>query len=121
MRMSTRSGTPSAPIIAPIRPSISPSLPLMRKPASQSEAKPINDFIYLSEGLSNAYLITTAEGRIVVNTGMGFESPVHKRNFDAVDPSPLRAIILTQGHPDHVGGVDREVADHPHRHHHRRQ
>jgi alkyl sulfatase BDS1-like metallo-beta-lactamase superfamily hydrolase len=75
-------------------------------PASQTEATRINDFIYLSEGLSNSYLITTSEGRIVVNTGMGFEAQVHKRNFDAVDSGPLRYILLTQGHVDHVGGVD---------------
>ena len=76
------------------------------QPASQPAAQKINDFIYLSEGLSNSYMITTAEGRIVINTGMGFEAPVHKRNFDAVDSSPLRYILLTQGHVDHVGGVD---------------
>ncbi len=76
------------------------------QPASQSQATRINDFIYLSEGLSNAWLITTPEGRIVVNTGMGFEAPVHKRNFDAVDPRPVRYILLTQGHVDHVGGVN---------------
>jgi len=76
------------------------------QPASQLEATKINDFIYLSEGLSNAFLITTAEGRIVVNTGMGFEAPVHKRNFDAVDDGPTRYILLTQGHVDHVGGTD---------------
>jgi alkyl sulfatase BDS1-like metallo-beta-lactamase superfamily hydrolase len=76
------------------------------QPASQPAAEKINDFIYLSEGLSNSYLITTPEGRIVINTGMGFEAPVHKRNFDAIDASPLRYILLTQGHVDHVGGVD---------------
>ena len=76
------------------------------QPASQPEARKINDFIYLSEGLSNSYLITTPEGRVVINTGMGFEAPVHKRNFDAVDDSPVRYILLTQGHVDHVGGVD---------------
>jgi alkyl sulfatase BDS1-like metallo-beta-lactamase superfamily hydrolase len=76
------------------------------QPACQSEAKPINDFIYLSEGLSNAFLVVTSEGRVVINTGMGFEAPVHKRNFDAVDPAPVRYILLTQGHVDHVGGVD---------------
>jgi len=91
-----------------------PSPPLYRsrpggfdiQPACQSEAKPINDFIYLSEGLSNAFLVVTSEGRVVINTGMGFEAPVHKRNFDAVDPAPVRYILLTQGHVDHVGGVD---------------
>ena len=76
------------------------------QPASQPEARPINDFIYVSEGLSNSYLITTSEGRVVINTGMGFEAPIHKRNYDAVDDGPLRYILLTQGHVDHVGGVD---------------
>ena len=76
------------------------------QPASQAEAQKINDFIYLSEGLSNSYLITTPEGRVVINTGMGFEAPIHKRNFDAVDDGPVRYILVTQGHVDHVGGVD---------------
>ena len=76
------------------------------QPASQAEAQKIDDIIYLSEGLSNSYLIRTPEGRVVINTGMGFEAPVHKRNFDAIDDSPVRYIFLTQGHVDHVGGVD---------------
>ncbi len=75
-------------------------------PAAPGEALRINDFIYLSEGLSNSFLITTAEGRIIVNAGMGFEAATHKDKYDAVDPSPTRYIILTQGHVDHVGGVD---------------
>jgi alkyl sulfatase BDS1-like metallo-beta-lactamase superfamily hydrolase len=76
------------------------------RPAAQPEARRVHDCVYLSQGLSNAFLVLTAEGRVVVNTGMGFEAPVHKRNFDAVDASPLRYILLTQGHVDHVGGVD---------------
>lgn len=76
------------------------------QPASQPEAERITDNIYLSQGLSNSYMITTSEGRIVINTGMGFEAPIHKRNFDAIDSSPVRYILLTQGHVDHVGGVD---------------
>jgi alkyl sulfatase BDS1-like metallo-beta-lactamase superfamily hydrolase len=43
---------------------------------------------------------------VIVNTGMGFEGPVHRANFDAVDSSPVRYIIFTQGHVDHVGGLD---------------
>jgi alkyl sulfatase BDS1-like metallo-beta-lactamase superfamily hydrolase len=75
-------------------------------PASMSAARAIRDGIYVSEGLSNSYLINTSEGRIVVNTGMGFEAPIHKRNYDAVNDGPVRYILLTQGHVDHVGGVD---------------
>ncbi|MCZ6785213.1 MAG: MBL fold metallo-hydrolase [Proteobacteria bacterium] len=81
------------------------------KPASRPEALRVHDGrvhdgIWLSEGLSNAYLVVTRAGRVVINTGMGFEAPVHKRNFDAVDGGPVRYILLTQGHVDHVGGVD---------------
>jgi alkyl sulfatase BDS1-like metallo-beta-lactamase superfamily hydrolase len=76
------------------------------QPASMPEAQRINAFVHASHGLSNSYLVSTPEGRVVINTGMGFEAPVHKRNFDAVDPSPTRYILLTQGHVDHVGGVD---------------
>ena len=76
------------------------------QPASQEEAERVLDGIYLSRGLSNSFLIVTPEGRVVINTGMGFEAPTHKRNYDAVDDSPIRYILLTQGHVDHVGGVD---------------
>lgn len=76
------------------------------RPAAQSVARRINDFIYLSEGFSNSFLVVTGAGRVIINTGMGFEAPVHKRNFDAVDSGPIRYILLTQGHVDHVGGVD---------------
>src|SRR5689334_5571471 len=62
--------------------------------------------IWVSEGLSNSYLLMTGDGRIIVNTGMGFEGPVHRANFDAVDDGPVRYVLVTQGHYDHVGGID---------------
>jgi alkyl sulfatase BDS1-like metallo-beta-lactamase superfamily hydrolase len=76
------------------------------RPATELRRQRLNDFIWLSESNSNAYLVTTPGGRVVVNTGMGFEAPVHKAYFDSIDASPLRYILLTQGHVDHVGGVD---------------
>jgi alkyl sulfatase BDS1-like metallo-beta-lactamase superfamily hydrolase len=75
-------------------------------PASAEHAEEVAPGIWCSPGLSNAYLLTTGDGRVVVNTGMGFESQVHRTNFDAVDDSPIRYIIVTQGHYDHVGGLD---------------
>jgi alkyl sulfatase BDS1-like metallo-beta-lactamase superfamily hydrolase len=59
----------------------------------------------VSEGFSNCYLLQTPAGNIQINAGMGIESPVHKHNFDAFTSEPLRYLILTQGHVDHVGGV----------------
>jgi glyoxylase-like metal-dependent hydrolase (beta-lactamase superfamily II) len=75
-------------------------------PASAPAAIPVADGIWLSPGLSNSYLIATSEGRVVINTGMGFESGHHRRLYDAIDSGPVRYILLTQGHVDHVGGVD---------------
>ncbi len=75
------------------------------KPASDGGAMQIHDIIWASPGLSYSYLIKTNAGRIVINAGMGFEGPVHKRAFDAILPGPTPYIILTQGHVDHVGGV----------------
>ncbi len=75
-------------------------------PSTGAPAADLGDGIWLSPGLSNSYLLETGDGRIIVNTGMGFEGPLHRRAFDAVDPSPTRAIVFTQGHFDHVGGAD---------------
>lgn len=75
------------------------------EPAGQDEAIALNDFIYMSKGTSNAYMVVTDAGRVIINTGMGFEALTHKRNFDAVCPGPTPYILLTQGHVDHVGGV----------------
>jgi alkyl sulfatase BDS1-like metallo-beta-lactamase superfamily hydrolase len=90
------------------------SIPLWRSrptafdmhPATHVRRRQVHDAIYLSEGYSNAYLVVTPAGRVVINTGMGFEAPVHKEYFDSIDRGPVRFIVLTQGHVDHVGGVD---------------
>lgn len=74
-------------------------------PATDAPAIDVGDGVWLSPGLSNSYLITTSDGRVVVNSGMGFEGPLHRAKYDAVDGSPIRAVILTQGHYDHVGGL----------------
>ena len=76
------------------------------QPATSVRHRAVNARVHLSEGTTNSHLIVTPAGRIVVNTGLGFEGPVHKAYFDSVDRSPVRYVILTQGHVDHVGGTD---------------
>lgn len=85
------------------------------RPAWQDAAEEVADGVYLSQGLSNSYLVVTSAGRVVINTGMGFEAGHHRRLYDAVDTSRVHAVLLTQGHVDHVGGVDhfRELAGEP--------
>ena len=65
----------------------------------------INSFIVMSQGNSNSYLLETPEGNILVNTGMGYEAPVHAANYTELSAGDIRYVITTQGHVDHVGGV----------------
>jgi alkyl sulfatase BDS1-like metallo-beta-lactamase superfamily hydrolase len=75
------------------------------QPDYDEKAVPVADGIYRSAGTSASYMIVTDAGRLIVNTGMGWEAPHHKHLFDAVCPGPTRYIFTTQGHVDHVGGV----------------
>lgn len=65
----------------------------------------VNDFIVMSEGCSNVYLIETAAGGVLINSGQGFEAPVHRHNLQRFSNVPIKYLITTQGHVDHVGGV----------------
>ena len=84
------------------------SRPVAPAPARFGWCTRINDFICMSEGFSNTYLIETPEGKVLVNSGMGMEAPVHHSNFSElageIDGS-IRYAFVTQGHTDHVGGI----------------
>jgi glyoxylase-like metal-dependent hydrolase (beta-lactamase superfamily II) len=82
-----------------------PSRPVAPEAARFGRCCRINDFIVLSEGTSNVYLIETPEGHILVNSGMGFEAPVHRANLEQHATGPITHLITTQGHVDHLGGV----------------
>src|ERR1019366_1880392 len=64
----------------------------------------IADDVYMSKGTTNAYLVTTPDGDVVISTGLVVEGPIHRAKFDRVSTAPVRHIILTQAHLDIVGG-----------------
>jgi alkyl sulfatase BDS1-like metallo-beta-lactamase superfamily hydrolase len=72
--------------------------------ATDTPATPLGNDIWMSPGVSNSYAVATDEGRVLVNTGLVFEGPLHRKAFADV-PGPARAIVVTQGHADHWGGV----------------
>lgn len=74
-------------------------------PAEGRPAVSIGDDLWMSPGVSNSYAINTGDGRVVINCGLPFEGPIRRRAYDAVCPGPTRAIIVTQGHADHFGGL----------------
>jgi alkyl sulfatase BDS1-like metallo-beta-lactamase superfamily hydrolase len=73
--------------------------------ATDTPATPLGNDIWMSPGVSNAYAVATDDGRVVVNAGLVFEGPLHRKAFTDV-AGPTRAIFITQGHADHWGGVN---------------
>jgi glyoxylase-like metal-dependent hydrolase (beta-lactamase superfamily II) len=71
----------------------------------QTEAEAITDFIFMVKDVSNAYLVTTADGDLMVNTGFPLTAQRNKALLDPKRTGPMRYIILTQSHPDHFGGL----------------
>ncbi len=74
-------------------------------PRYDDPAHRVTGFLYRSGGTTAAYCLLTDRSRVIVNTGMGYEAPHHKRVFDDVRPGPTPYILTTQAHVDHVGGV----------------
>jgi glyoxylase-like metal-dependent hydrolase (beta-lactamase superfamily II) len=89
----------------PAKDAAPPLASLVRAGEQQTEAEPITDFIFMAKDISNAYLVTTADGDVLVNTGFPTSAERNKALFAPHRTGPLRYIILTQSHPDHFGGV----------------
>lgn len=77
----------------------------------QSAAEEITDTIFMVKDISNAYLVTTADGDLLVNTGFLGNGQRNKALFAPHRTGPLRRIIVTQAHPDHYGALPEQVED----------
>ena len=78
---------------------------LVRGGDDQTEAVAITDYIFMARDISNAHLVTTDDGDVMVNTGF-FDHC--ERNLGLLAPhrtGPMRYIFLTQSHADHYGCV----------------
>lgn len=78
---------------------------LVQAGEGQKDAPAITDFIFMVKDISNAYLVTTADGDLLVNTGFMDNAERNKALLAPRRTGPLRKIVLTQAHPDHYGGV----------------
>jgi alkyl sulfatase BDS1-like metallo-beta-lactamase superfamily hydrolase len=78
---------------------------LVRAGDNQKEAEPITDFVFMAKDISNAYLVTTGDGDVMINTGFMDNAERTKNLLAPRRTGPLRKIILTQAHADHYGGV----------------
>ena len=72
----------------------------------QAEAVAITDFIFMAQDVSNSYLVTTADGDLMVNTGFTPNAPRNQALLAPRRTGALRYIVLTQSHADHYGGIE---------------
>lgn len=77
----------------------------LRQGMDRTEAVKLTDNIYEAIGFGNTFLITTAEGNVVIDTSNALAAPLHVRLLKARSSAPVKYIILTHGHGDHTGGV----------------
>ena len=82
-----------------------PLASLVRAGDTQTEAIKVNDYIWQANDISNLYLINTADGDVLVNTGFMDNAERNKKLLAPLRSGPLRKIILTQAHADHYGCV----------------
>ncbi|MEW6265226.1 MAG: alkyl sulfatase dimerization domain-containing protein [Thermodesulfobacteriota bacterium] len=66
-----------------------------------------NIYVAIGYGISNSILIEGVDGAIVVDTMTTMEEAAEVlAEFRKITPKPIRAIIYTHSHPDHVFGAE---------------
>jgi len=70
----------------------------------RQDAVALGDDIFMSRCVSNLYRVLTSEGDVLINTGISFNAEENHRRMSAVSSKPIKKIIFTQSHEDHIGG-----------------
>jgi alkyl sulfatase BDS1-like metallo-beta-lactamase superfamily hydrolase len=65
----------------------------------------INDAISMATTSCNVYLVNTPAGSVVIDTAMADQAPDAKKLLSAENHGPVKYIVLTHAHADHIGGI----------------
>ena len=70
----------------------------------QQDAVDLGSGIFMSRDISNVYRVITDDGDVMVNTGFPNSGEENFRRLKAVSANPVKKIVFTQSHTDHIGG-----------------
>jgi alkyl sulfatase BDS1-like metallo-beta-lactamase superfamily hydrolase len=76
-----------------------------RAAQDQPKAVKIRDGVYMAPAAGNVYLVTTPEGNVVIDTASAGMAAGAKAALAAENTGPVKFIVLTHAHADHIGGI----------------
>jgi len=71
----------------------------------RTKAVRIGDAIYMAPATGNVYMVTTPAGNVVIDTALAGQAAEARKLLVAENHGPVKYIILTHGHADHIGGI----------------
>jgi alkyl sulfatase BDS1-like metallo-beta-lactamase superfamily hydrolase len=74
-------------------------------PDRQTKVVRISPSIYMAPMTSNVYLVVTPGGNVVIDTAPARDAVEARDLLTAISHAPVKYIILTHGHADHIGGI----------------
>ena len=95
----------SAALLACAAIGIAPCGAAQEQPEQSTRVVRISGSIYMAPMGSNVYLVLTRAGNVVIDTAPERDAAQARELLTAVSHAPVRYIILTHGHADHIGGI----------------
>jgi alkyl sulfatase BDS1-like metallo-beta-lactamase superfamily hydrolase len=77
------------------------------------ELEKVADRVWRATGVSNAYIVQTRDGAVVIDTSSTHQAERVMKLLESAIEGPVRTLILTHAHMDHVGGAKRWLAKYP--------
>ena len=71
----------------------------------QEKMVKINDAIFMATTTGNVYLVKTPAGNVIIDTASSGQAALAKKLLAPEVRGPIKYIILTHGHADHIGGI----------------